>query len=108
RALEPLDQRLQIGALVQRRQDDRQLQAHRVAQSLASTASPIATVPWLPPRSPPRKPSASALATAPSIRAASASSPKLWRSSMAAERIVAIGLATPLPAMSGALPWIGS
>ena len=27
---------------------------------------------------------------------------------MAAERIVAIGLARPLPAMSGAEPWIGS
>ena len=27
---------------------------------------------------------------------------------MAAERMVASGLATPLPAMSGAAPWIGS
>ena len=39
---------------------------------------------------------------------ASASSPKLWRSIIAAERIIATGLARPLPAMSGALPWIGS
>ena len=34
--------------------------------------------------------------------------PKEWRSIIAAERIVAIGLALPCPAMSGALPWIGS
>jgi len=34
--------------------------------------------------------------------------PSEWRSIIAAERIVASGLATPLPAMSGALPWLGS
>ena len=39
---------------------------------------------------------------------ASASMPNEWRSNIAAERIVAIGLARPLPAMSGAEPWIGS
>ena len=31
-----------------------------------------------------------------------------YRSSIAADRIVASGFATPLPAMSGADPWIGS
>jgi hypothetical protein len=30
------------------------------------------------------------------------------RSIMAADRMVASGLAMPLPAMSGALPWLGS
>ena len=38
----------------------------------------------------------------------SASRPKEWRSSIAAERIIAIGLALPCPAISGAEPWIGS
>jgi hypothetical protein len=34
--------------------------------------------------------------------------PSEVRSSIAAERIVPVGFALPLPAMSGALPWIGS
>ena len=36
------------------------------------------------------------------------SAPQLWRSSIAALKIVPHGLATPWPAMSGAEPWIGS
>ncbi|CAM5263158.1 hypothetical protein RLIN73S_01618 [Rhodanobacter lindaniclasticus] len=36
------------------------------------------------------------------------SRPNEWRSNRAAERIAPTGLATPLPAMSGAEPWIGS
>ena len=32
----------------------------------------------------------------------------MWSSSMAAELIAPSGLATPRPAMSGALPWMGS
>ena len=39
---------------------------------------------------------------------AAASAPQLWRSSIAALRIVPHGFATPWPAMSGAEPWIGS
>jgi hypothetical protein len=45
--------------------------------------------------------------TAASIEAASAGRPSEWRSSMAAERMVPMGLAIPLPAMSGAEPWMG-
>ena len=51
--------------------------------------------------------SAMSASTAASMRAASSSNPR-WRSSMAAERMAAVGLAMPLPAMSGAEPWIGS
>ena len=36
------------------------------------------------------------------------SSSSEWRSSIATLRIVPMGLAMPLPAMSGAEPWIGS
>ena len=46
--------------------------------------------------------------TAASTACASASSPSEWRSSMAALRMAASGLAMPCPAMSGAEPWIGS
>mmetsp|Transcript_6771 Transcript_6771/g.28513 ORF Transcript_6771/g.28513 Transcript_6771/m.28513 type:complete len:200 (+) Transcript_6771:1962-2561(+) len=55
-----------------------------------------------------RKPSASTDCTACSMRAAASG---WWRenlSIMAADRIVASGLAMPLPAISGALPWDGS
>ena len=55
-----------------------------------------------------KTPSSSAACTAASTAAASASNPSEWRSSIAALKIVAYGLAMPLPAMSGAEPWIGS
>ena len=46
--------------------------------------------------------------TALSIAEAASSRPSDIRSSMAAERMVPVGLATSLPAMSGADPWMGS
>ena len=55
-----------------------------------------------------RTPDASTSATARSMAAASAASPNAWRSIIAAERMVASGLATPFPAMSGAEPCMGS
>src|SRR5690606_24769771 len=80
--------------------------------SAASTASPISFVPTvrLPgsAMSAVRKPCASTLRTARSMRCAPASWPKVWRSSIADDRIVASGFATSRPAMSGAEPWIGS
>ena len=42
------------------------------------------------------------------VAAYSAESPKESRNIMAAERMVAMGLATSFPAMSGAEPWMGS
>ncbi len=44
----------------------------------------------------------------PPCRCAAASSKPRWRSSMAADRMAAVGLALFWPAMSGAEPWIGS
>ena len=46
--------------------------------------------------------------TACSIAAAAASSENEYRNIMATDNMVAKGFATPLPAISGALPWIGS
>jgi len=81
----------------------------------ATTASPTAEVdaaPLLLPsssRSAVRYlPSAKTLSTAFSMAAASASSSKEYLSIIAPLRICAIGFATPLPAMSGALPPLGS
>ena len=48
------------------------------------------------------------LRTALSIACAGFSRPKEYRRSIAALRIVPIGLAIPLPAISGADPWMGS
>ncbi len=45
--------------------------------------------------------------TAASMRRAASRSPTYW-SIIAAERMSAVGLATPFPAMSGALPWTAS
>ncbi len=53
-------------------------------------------------------PLCSVFSTAFSMALASASSPSECRSSIAALRIVPSGFAMPLPAMSGAEPWIGS
>ena len=53
-------------------------------------------------------PTASTACTADSMRSAASGWLREKRSIMAADRIVASGLATPLPAMSGALPWLGS
>ena len=55
-----------------------------------------------------RKPFSNTLCTAPSTRSAAAGSFKLKRSIIAAERIVANGLAMLRPAMSGAVPCTGS
>ena len=59
-------------------------------------------------RSPVMTPDFRTFATAASMQAAASDSPREWRSIMAAERIWAIGLAMPLPAMSGAEPPAGS
>src|ERR1039458_7192062 len=75
------------------------------------TASDMARVPT---QAPPneisavRAPPVTALLTAASIREAASSRPKLYRSMRAVERICAQGFATPLPAMSGAVPPAGS
>src|SRR6202166_5438029 len=55
-----------------------------------------------------RAPDAMVFATAFSMRVAPASSERLWRHSSAADKIAAIGFAIPFPAMSGAVPPIGS
>src|SRR5436190_5884839 len=51
-----------------------------------------------------RNPAPSTRLTARSIRSAACGWPSEYRSIIAAERMVASGLATPLPAMSGAEP----
>ena len=90
-----------VGAFVEGRNDDRDLQRggraiDRVAhQSRASTASAMSPVDSVPPRSAVRAPPAIAAATAASIRAAAASIDSEWRSSIAADRIAAHGLALP-------------
>src|SRR5665647_2870846 len=55
-----------------------------------------------------RAPCSRAISTALSTARAASRSPKLRSSIMAALRMVAHGLASPLPAISGAEPWIGS
>src|SRR3954451_9442699 len=67
------------------------------------TASPISTVDRL---SPVDRPARSA-ATAPSTRRAASARPT-WSSSIPTDRLVAVGSAVRVPAMSGALPWTGS
>ena len=57
---------------------------------------------------PVRRPADSTERTADSIRSAASVWLREKRSIMAADRIVAKGLAMPFPAMSGALPWLGS
>ena len=53
-------------------------------------------------------PSSKVARTARSSASAAAACPNDQRSIIAALRIVAAGFASPLPAMSGAEPWIGS
>ena len=77
----------------------------------ATMRSPISTVPTEPP--PPaisavRIPPSSVCSTASSTAAASSVSPSEYRSIMAMLRMDPMGLAMPFPAMSGAVPWIGS
>src|SRR5439155_10571907 len=55
-----------------------------------------------------RWPRSSTVSTAASIRSASAARPSEYRKSIAADRMAAMGLATPWPAMSGAVPCTGS
>ncbi len=55
-----------------------------------------------------RRPATTAWRTARSTVLASRISPSEWRSSSAALRIAASGLALPWPVISGAVPWIGS
>ena len=59
-------------------------------------------------RSAVRQPSSRAAPTAASTASAASARPSEVRSSIAADRIVPIGLAMSWPAMSGAEPWIGS
>ena len=59
-------------------------------------------------RSAVRQPASSAAATAASTASAASARPSEVRSSIAADRIVPVGLAMSRPAMSGADPWIGS
>src|SRR5262245_2762238 len=74
----------------------------------ASTALVTSIVFALPPRSGVReRPAFNTAPTAARIEAAERSRPRC-SSSSAADRIAASGLATPLPAMSGAEPWTGS
>src|SRR3546814_1677268 len=108
RCIEPGNERRDVRGLVEGRDDDRQLDALCGHASPASTASPIAVVESVPPRSGVRAPPAIAAATAASIRSAGSCMSSEWRSSIAADRIAAHGLALPCPAISGALPWIGS
>ena len=76
--------------------------------SRARMASPNSTVVAWPPRSRVRtRPSASTASTAPVTARAASFSPS-QSSIICTARIVAIGLAIPRPAMSGAEPWMGS
>lgn len=85
-----------------------------IERSVSTILSPSSTVVTSPPRSlvlkpsPPSSCESRALLTAASIAWAGFSRPKEYRSSIAPLSIVPIGFAIPLPAMSGADPWMGS
>lgn len=85
-----------------------------IERSVSTILSPSSTVVTSPPRSlvlrpsPPSSCESRTLLTAVSIAWAGFSRPNEYRSSIAPLSIVPIGFAIPLPAMSGADPWIGS
>src|SRR5204862_521054 len=108
RRIQLLHQQRHVRTLVERRDHDCKLELIGNHASSLSTASPISVVDSDPPRSAVRAPAASAAAMAASTFCAASSLPSEWRSSIAAERIAAHGFALPVPAMSGAEPWIGS
>ena len=76
--------------------------------SSSTMRSPVSFVLAVPPRSAVLSPSSRTFRTAASIALAGFSSPREYLKSKAALRIVPMGLAIPLPAMSGADPCIGS
>ena len=65
-------------------------------------SSAICLVVSFPPRSAVRAPAVLVPSTARSTAAASVSQPSEWRSNMAVDKIMPIGLAIPFPAISGA------
>ena len=67
-------------------------------------ASVISLVEACPPISLVKIPAAKVVSTASSIRSASSYRPKLSRNIIATDKIIEIGLAIPLPAISGAEP----
>src|SRR5262249_16861327 len=108
---------LPVEALVQQGQEQRDLRAggllsHTLPPLSPRRAAGAASVPAAVPAGPPRSggrtlPARSTAATAP--RSASAPRGRFrWSNSIATDSTAAIGLATPLPAMSGAEPWTGS
>src|SRR5690606_1772821 len=80
---------------------------HQAAVYAAMTASVNCSVLASPPRSRVNGPFASTTSIAASMRLDTSASP-MWSSIIAAVRNMAVGLATPCPAMSGALPCTGS
>src|SRR5487761_1650544 len=94
--------------------DGHAIEAHAVAsagsraRSRWTTASVTSVVVAVPPRSGVRAPASSAESTAALISAATAGRRSECSTSRATLRMAPSGLATPRPAMSGALPWIGS
>src|SRR5439155_24103652 len=96
------------GFLVLLRPDLADLDRHRPDPTASASDAAISSVLALPPRSRvTRSPSPSTRRTAFSTACAASGSLR-WRSSIAAESTIAVGLASPFPAMSGALPWTGS
>src|SRR5487761_1662881 len=94
--------------------DGHAIEAHAVASagsrapSRWTTASVTSVVVAAPPRSGVRAPASTAESTAALISVATAGSRSECSTSRATLRMAPSGLATPRPAMSGALPWIGS
>src|SRR4051794_15269694 len=93
-----------VGNVLAVHPDDARL-VHEISLRTASVASAVVA---LPPRSAVRSPPARARATADSTAGAASPPPHPWPRLSAAERIIASGLALPVPAMSGAEPWTGS